>query len=274
MSPVIFYGFLLDLLDAFAKNDRGLVLNLLCISNIDLEKPIDEQDNTFLHSAAKSIYGRMVEMVIRYSPIHLDVNCRNVHGVTPLHVAALNNTEACSMLLQYDADVNSTTNLGYTPLQYAAQHGCYKACKLLCILQRTNFKGRQFHFINEELNINSQTCRKETALHLVIEARNGAIMQSRKRWPFNICEDRYTKIVKLLLKMGADVNIKNYAGDTPLHIAAEYEMEYIVKLLLHYNADILVTNNRNETAKNLTKNNWYPHVNNLIMVNEVYSKGG
>ena len=74
--------------------------------------------------------------------------------------------------------------------------------------------------------------------------------------------------------MGADVNIKNYAGETPLHIAAEYEMEYIVKLLLHYNADILVTNNRNETAKNLTKNNWYPHVNNLIMVNEVYSKGG
>ena len=99
-------------------------------------------------------------------------------------------------------------------------------------------------------------------------------MQSRKRWPFNICEDRYTKIVKLLLKMGADVNIKNYAGETPLHIAAEYEMEYIVKLLLHYNADILVTNNRNETAKNLTKNNWYPHVNNLIMVNKVYSKGG
>ena len=59
-----FYPLLLDLLDAFKKNDRSLVLNLLCNSNIDFKRPIDEQGNTFLHSAAKSIYGRMVEMVM------------------------------------------------------------------------------------------------------------------------------------------------------------------------------------------------------------------
>ena len=58
----------------------------------------------------------MVEMVISYSSVPLDVNGKNLMGVTPLHVAALNNTEACSMLLKYKADVNSTTNLGYTPL--------------------------------------------------------------------------------------------------------------------------------------------------------------
>ena len=28
------------------------------------------------------------------------------------------------------------------------------------------------------------------------------------------------KIVKFLLKMGADTNIKNHSGDTPLHITA------------------------------------------------------
>ena len=33
-------------------------------------------------------------------------------------------------------------------------------------------------------------------------------MQLKKKWHFNICEDRYTKIAKLLLKMGAYVNIK------------------------------------------------------------------
>ena len=273
LSISIFYALLLDLLDAFAKNDRSLVLNLLCRSNIDFKKPIDNHGNTFLHSAAKSIHGRMVEMVIHYSSVHLDVNSKNHIGATPLHVAALCNMEACSTLLKHCADVNSTTNLGYSPLQYAAKHGYYKACRHLCILERTNFKGRPIYFNNEELNVNWQNCYQETALHLVVDSRNGAIMQSKKKWPFNICEDRYMKIVKLLLKMGANVNIKDHNGETPLHIAARHEMEYIVKLLLHYNADIHVKNNRDETALNVTKNNLYPHVRNLIRVNEFYSEG-
>ena len=103
--------FLLDLLDAFAKNDRCLVLNLLCKSNIHFKRPIDDHGNTFLHSAAESMHGRMIEMVIGHSSVDLDVNIKNLNGVTPLHVAALNNTEACSMLLNYKADVNSITNL-------------------------------------------------------------------------------------------------------------------------------------------------------------------
>ena len=268
-----FYALLLDLLDAFDKNDRSLVLNLLCNSNIDFKRPIDKEGNTFLHSAAKCIHGRMVEMVISYSSVPLDVNSKNLIGITPLHVAALDNTEACSMLLKYNADVNSTTNLGYTPLQYAAKHGHYKACKWLYILESTNFKGRPVYYFNEELNINWKNCYHETALHLVIDARDGAIMKSKKKWPFKICKDRYTKIVKFLLKMGADTNIKNHSGDTPLHIAARNEMEYIVKLLLHYNADADLKNNRNETAMDLTKNHSYPHVKDLIMLNEFYSKG-
>ena len=41
--------------------------------------------------------------------------------------------------------------------------------------------------------------------------------------------------------MAADVNLQNNDGDTPLHLAARYEMEYIVKLLLHYDADVNIT---------------------------------
>ena len=267
------YALLLDLLDGFVKNDRSLVLNILCKTNIDFERPVDKHGNTFLHCAAKSIHGRMVEMVIRYSSVPLDVNSKNLIGVTPLHVATLNSTEALSMLLKYNADINSTTNLGNTPLQYAALRGYYKACRQLCMTELGVSKGQPVYHINEELKINWQNSYEETALHLVIDGRDGVIMKSKKKWPFNICEDRYTKIVKLLLEMGANTNIKNHSGDTPLHIAARYEMEYIVMLLLHYNADVNLKNNRNETAMDLTKNHLYPHVKDLLMLNEFYSEG-
>ena len=139
-------------------------------------------------------------------------------------------------------------------------------------IRAKEFQGRFLFFINEDLKINWQNCYEETALHLVIDTRNGAIMKSKKKWPFNVCDDRYRKIVKFLLKRGAYANIKDHSGDTCLHLAARYEMEYIVKLLLHYNADIHLRNNRNETAMNLTKYNSYPHVMKLMQVNEFNSK--
>ena len=105
----------------------------------------------------------------------------------------------------------------------------YKACKWLYVLEDTSFKSRTVYYINEELNTNWQNCYEETALHLAIDPRDGAIMKSKKKWPFNICEDRYTKIVQFLLKIGADTNIKNHSGDTPLHIAGRHKMVYIYR---------------------------------------------
>ena len=107
------------------------MLNLLCNSDIDFGEPIDNHGNTFLHRAAQCIHGRICEMVINFSSRPVEVNAKNYDGVTPLHIAALSNSETCTMLLKYRADVNSTTNYGYTPLQYAAKNGCYKVCRLL-----------------------------------------------------------------------------------------------------------------------------------------------
>ena len=77
--------------------------------------------------------------------------------------------------------VNSTTNLGYTPLQYAAKHGWYKAYRLLRILKTLNFKDQPVYYINEDLDINWQNCYNETTLHLVIDARIVAIMHSKNK---------------------------------------------------------------------------------------------
>ena len=146
-------------------------------------------------------------MVINYSSRPVDVNAKNHNGVTPLHMAALSNSEACAMLLKYEADVNSATNYGYTPLQYAAKNGCYKACRLLSRIEETNIKSPAVYHLNEKLNVNFQNYYGETALHLVIDTRDAVIMHSKKKWPFNRCTDRYAKIIKFLLNKGADVNL-------------------------------------------------------------------
>ena len=228
-----FFSFHRDLLDAFDKNDRGLVLNILCHSDIDFREPVDDHGTTFLHRAAQCIHSRICEMIVHYSSHRVDINAKNLYGVTPLHTAALSNSEACTVLLIYKADVNSATNYGYTPLQYAAKNGSYKACKRLFRIPKINYKGRAIYHLYETLNVNTQNYYKETALHLVINMRNAVIMHSKKKWPFKKCIDRYTKIVKFFLNMSANANQQNYDGDTALHLTARYEMDYIVKLLLH-----------------------------------------
>ncbi len=50
-------------------------------------------------------------------------------------------------------------------------------------------------------------------------------------------DTRQTEIVKLLLEYGADANAKNNNGNTPLHCASIYGYTEIVKLLLEYGAD-------------------------------------
>ena len=171
----------LDLLEALDKNDRSLVLNLLCNSDINFQKPIDSYGTTFLHHAAQCKSGRMCEMIVDYSSRPVDVNAKNHSGATPLHMAALYNSESCTTLLRWEGDVNSATKHGYTPLQYAAKNGCYKACRLLCKIEETICKGRTVYHLNEKLNFNSQNYYKDTALHLVINTRNAVIMHSKKK---------------------------------------------------------------------------------------------
>ena len=163
-------------------------------------------------------------------------------------MAAIFNTEVCAVVLKMGTDVNSTTKAGFTPLQKVAMHGCHRACRQLCMIEITSAKGRKTYYTNEKINVNWQNNAKETALHLVIAARDQAIMKSTKIWPFKRYNNHFTKIVKLLIRMGANVNLQNDDGETPLQIAARYEMDHIVKLLLYHNADILIKNNHNKVA--------------------------
>jgi ankyrin repeat protein len=56
-----------------------------------------------------------------------------------------------------------------------------------------------------------------------------------------------TKMIELLLELGADINRQNLSGFTPLHHAVEAEAVEAIELLLSRGADTTIKNGRNLT---------------------------
>ena len=96
-----------------------------------------------------------------------------------------------------------------------------EAKKLLEFAREGNKKGVEEE-LNSKIKIDSQHSSGETAL---------------------MCALQYTDIVELLLKRGADPNIKNICGESALHIASRKGLKDVCDLLLHYGADINMKEN-------------------------------
>ncbi len=75
--------------------------------------------------------------------------------------------------------------------------------------------------------------------------------------------------IELLLRAGADLNIKDAAGWTPLHVAAHYGCKETVAYLLSQGADIYGTNATGRTAWSVANHQGFPEIKELI---EYYGK--
>ena len=62
------------------------------------------------------------------------------------------------------------------------------------------------------------------------------------------------EIVDLLIIHGVNLNVGNYYGDTPLHLAVYYEHKNIIERLLEMNVDTTLHNIKNQTALMIAKN--------------------
>ncbi|KKT24249.1 MAG: hypothetical protein UW09_C0001G0312 [candidate division TM6 bacterium GW2011_GWF2_43_87] len=108
-------------------------------------------------------------------------------------------------------DVNAKDAINRTPLIYAAYKGRFDVVKLL---------------IANGALINEKEKSNYTALHCASEYNDLKINGSLPD------EDVYLKIVALLLNSGADINATQFAGRTPLILAAKDGLLKIVKTLV------------------------------------------
>jgi len=185
------------------------------------------------------------------------VNAKNKMGITPLHLAALNNRyELVKKLIDKKADVNAKTSKDaffafFTPLHFASQKDAnIPTVKLL---------------IENGADLNARGGLGSTPLHhaIVFKApvlaeeliRMGADVNASsndKKTPLHrAAGKKFYSVVELLIKKGADINAKDDKGCTCLFEATLDNDAKMIKLLLDKGAKINEADNNGDTALHL-----------------------
>ncbi len=195
-------------------NRFALHLDLLLADNINLA---DGSGQTPLMFAAKK--GHLTTVQALLSVPQIDINAKKPDGVTALIVATnKRKDDVVKALIDHGANVNITDNNGWTPLMFAAEKGHLTTVQALLSAP--------------QIDINAKKTDGVTAL---IVATN----------------NRKDDVVKALIDHGANVNITDNYGWSPLMFAAEKGHLTIMQALLDKNADTKQTNKAGMTVFNI-----------------------
>ena len=171
-----------------------------------------------LYYAALCGFHDLVEHLINKHP--QDVNAEGGHYRRPL-VAALagEHFQTANLLRHYGADTVAGGRLGRNPLNGAAFSGNLEAARKLIEYNPTYINARE-----EDSG--------ETPLFWVSEGRNS----------------KDGSVARLLLEHGADINVQDDEGRTPLHTASYFGALEVVRVLLEHSADVEVKGEDGMTA--------------------------
>jgi len=169
-----------------------------------------------------------------------NVNVRNDIDYTPLHNAmgkAEKYVKTSELLIQHGADVNARGGIRvssgpgkwkHTPLHLAAREGNLEIVKLL-IEHGAKIEAKDFNNATP-LFMAVTHKRKEVVKYLLEKGANinvrGRLYSDHREYPIHrAIESRQDDMAELLVAYGADLNVKNQKGQTPLQLAIDLENE-------------------------------------------------
>jgi ankyrin repeat protein len=188
----------------------------------------DKNGITALHFAASN--AKTIEIInLILENKQVDINHINKVGDTALHHAIMaKHIETARFLLEKGADPARRNNKGLTPFHMAA-----------ILLKDTDVLGLMLG--NEKkIEIDERDNNRQTALHMAIKWSNETS-------------------ARFLLSNGANPNVADQNGATPLHVAAYYSKDVdIVELLLnHQDVDVNRLDNDGQSALDIAKFNMF-----------------
>jgi ankyrin repeat protein len=189
------------------------------------------------------------------------VNIRNNSGWTALHFASFHNKiEAIALLLKFEADINATDTSKETPLMNAVRNSRFDAVKLL--LERGARLDMKCNDGLTALGI-AFDCKRIVLIELLLDFTEidatdefeETILMKAVRW-------RNLYAVKVLLKRGARLDLKNKQEKTALGIAKDErnrnnaQNEKVIELLETQQKKVLLE--QKKSAKEKTAGNtWF-----------------
>ena len=219
----------------------------------------DAYGNTPLHATARNERKETTQALLNY--LTGDPNIKNVERRTPLHIACVcGNLDGVKLLIKHGARVNVKDIHDSTPLSLAVLHnhtsivsalvsefGCdpndgeslHTACKHgnLSMVKTLIECGASIYsrdaYGNTPLHATARNERKETTQALLNYLTGDPNIKNVERTPLHIaCVCGNLDGVKLLIKHGARVNVKDIHDSTPLSLAVLNNHTSIVSALV------------------------------------------
>jgi ankyrin repeat protein len=223
----------------YAAQDCPEAVSLLLKAGAD-PNARDEGGMTPLHIAALRGNAKAAELLLQHS----DVNARDKNNRTPLHLALEYSHCDAALVLAADgrADVNARDGHGRTPLHYAATSGCVEVMRRL--LERGADPSTRDKDGNTPLHFAAKSMNKDAVMLVLtwlkdvkdcINARN-SMGETPLRWLLRECarweeRRRCYEAAKVLVEYGADPNMPDSRGHTPLKTAQLLGYAELIELL-------------------------------------------
>ncbi|CAH8665396.1 unnamed protein product [Heterobilharzia americana] len=230
------------------EKDRETVRFLVTLDNI-MASESDEDGNTVLHLASEHTSKEILSLLLE-NLRGLNVNRLNKYGESPLHIACRSNSIECvEELLKVGCNPLVGESESF-PIHIAVSNDSLECVNLLytycpsCI----SLPDLSNHSTPIHLAHNFKIFERLCNLGANLDARNDmglTVLHIKVR--DNNFEDTLT-----LLMHGADPNLRDIDGATPLHYAIIYNSSiHIIRALLAFEADPCALNNNQHSCRHL-----------------------